>query len=865
MCLVIPRFLSVLAWCCLTAGAGLAQCRDWSDAFALPGVDILFSISGEPAGEVHALEVWDDGAGPALYLGGTFRAGGTVVSRNVVRWDGDEWSAPGGGLGSATSGGVTDFAVHDDGAGEALFACGPEDSNGRAVHRWDGTAWSPVGSFSTSGLNTLHVFDSGTGPLLYTGGRIGNNGVTDDLRVWDGVSWQAVPGWVSTGTNNTVNDLETYDDGNGPALFVSGSFLASTGSPGDNIARFDGSSWSGLPPTPVVGTAGALAVFEDGGGERLVVGVGSSVLAWDGTAWSDLGSPGFFPQQLFDDGNSNLHAVGSWSATPAIAHVARWTGAAWVEVAGGTDEDAFAIESFDGGDGPELIVAGAFTNAGGTLAPGVARLARLNGSAWAPLQGGSGSTAEVHAMVAFDDGSGSRIHAEVDLGAGPRIMRWDGAEWTPLGGAPDGRVHTLFVHDSGGGAELYAGGLFTNLGGTAANRVARWDGAAWQPLGAGLDGMVRAMTTWDPGTGTVLVVAGAFANAGGAPAQNIAFWDGGAWSTLVGGPGGVVLAVESFDDGTGNRLYAAGSFSKAGGNSARNITRWDGAQWVPLLGGTLPWVTSLQVWDDGGGEALFVGGQFTLVNNLPAKYVARWNGTAWSIVGAPGDLTTAVEDLVIFDDGSGPALWTSTLQRWDGTAWTSPTSLTYFQSVGEVAVRGTGSGSDLFLAGDFFTPEGTVASSRIASWEAHCDCPPVAYCTAGTSANGCQALLSAAGVPSSGAASGFTLSASGAEGQKFGLFFFGTAGRDLLPWGSTSSFKCVAFPAARGALISSSGTSGTCDGSFTYDLAARWTAKPNQNPGPGAVVQAQLWFRDPAGAGNPKTAFSDALEFTVCP
>ena len=68
----------------------------------------------------------------------------------------------------------------------------------------------------------------------------------------------------------------------------------------------------------------------------------------------------------------------------------------------------------------------------------------------------------------------------------------------------------------------------------------------------------------------------------------------------------------------------------------------------------------------------------------------------------------------------------------------------------------------------------------------------------------------------------------------------------------------MAFPSRRTQLLSSGGTNGACDGVFTADLNARWTVKPAQNPGAGAVVDAQLWYRDAGSAGNPKTAFSDA-------
>ena len=143
-----------------------------------------------------------------------------------------------------------------------------------------------------------------------------------------------------------------------------------------------------------------------------------------------------------------------------------------------------------------------------------------------------------------------------------------------------------------------------------------------------------------------------------------------------------------------------------------------------------------------------------------------------------------------------------------------------------------------------------------------------AYCTAGTTASGCQAQLSAAGVASATASTGFTLQASAVEGAKDGLFFFAANGRQANAWGNGTSFQCVAPPVNRAGLLAASGTSGLCDGAFAQDLNALWCPtcpKPGKNPGAGAVVQAQLWFRDPLNTSNQTTSLSNAAEFCVRP
>ena len=164
---------------------------------------------------------------------------------------------------------------------------------------------------------------------------------------------------------------------------------------------------------------------------------------------------------------------------------------------------------------------------------------------------------------------------------------------------------------------------------------------------------------------------------------------------------------------------------------------------------------------------------------------------------------------------------------------------------------------------------GNVGLSGTLSFNAGpCTGDPVTYCTAGTSASGCQALISATGTPSASLPSGFFLSIASIEGAKNGLFFYGTNGRQANPWGNGTSYVCVIPPRVRGGLLTGVGTNGQCDGSFSQDLNARWCAtcpKPQHNPGAGALMQAQFWYRDPLNTSNQSSSMSDAIEFWICP
>jgi hypothetical protein len=146
--------------------------------------------------------------------------------------------------------------------------------------------------------------------------------------------------------------------------------------------------------------------------------------------------------------------------------------------------------------------------------------------------------------------------------------------------------------------------------------------------------------------------------------------------------------------------------------------------------------------------------------------------------------------------------------------------------------------------------------------------PPqvAAYCTAGTTTNGCLASIAGAGLPSASQTSGFTISVTQVEGQQSGLLFYGVGGQVAFPWGGSTSFFCVKSPTERTPVQNSGGTLAACDGAFGIDWLAYIAATPGAlgTPfGAGDIVNAQAWFRDPP---SPKTTMlSNALEFVLQP
>jgi hypothetical protein len=302
-------------------------------------------------GSVAALAV----SGTNLYAGGTFTNGGGMPANYVAKWDGRRWSALDSGIGVTPNSIASALAM----SGTDLYAAGWFATAGGVpaanVAQWDGTTWSALGLGITSSFMPAHVSALAVnGTDLYAGGwfAVAGGVPANNIAQWDGRSWSA----LGSGLNAPVFALVVT----GTNLFAGGEFNTAGGVTVSNIAQWDGSAWSALG-SGVNGPILALAVsgtnLYAGGNFTMVGGVAATNIAkWDGSAWSALGS-------------------GLGGSVPDV-HV-------WALAVSGTD----------------LYAGGDFTNAGGMPAN---HIAKWDGSAWSPM--GSGMGGEVNALAA--DGAG---------------------------------------------------------------------------------------------------------------------------------------------------------------------------------------------------------------------------------------------------------------------------------------------------------------------------------------------------------------------------------------------------------------------------------------------------------------------------
>ncbi|MBM3991728.1 MAG: hypothetical protein FJ298_12065 [Planctomycetes bacterium] len=153
------------------------------------------------------------------------------------------------------------------------------------------------------------------------------------------------------------------------------------------------------------------------------------------------------------------------------------------------------------------------------------------------------------------------------------------------------------------------------------------------------------------------------------------------------------------------------------------------------------------------------------------------------------------------------------------------------------------------------------------SWELCFTAPatPVAYCTAGTTTNGCNASISATANPSVSGSTICTINVANVEGQKSGLIFYSITGRQAAPW-NASSFLCVKAPTQRTTTQNSGGTAGACNGLLTLNWNTFQASNPTALGNPwatGSLAQVQAWFRDPPAGKS--TNLSDGIEMTYVP
>lgn len=557
-----------------------------------------------------------------LYVGGEFITADGVKVNHIAKWNGEAWSA----LAEGVDGDVGSLAVSRTGdvyvGGRFANAGGVRVNH---IAKWDGSSWSDLGGGTNGSVMAVALGASGD---VYAGGKFTEAGLgsswprqrgafANNVARWDGKSWSALGSGITVGRSFGVLTLMVSEKGE---VYAGGTFSTAGGALTHNIAKWDGKSWSGLCGDSIRSTGwgmcevSALALNAHGGlyvgGSFSTVGdaVAWCVAEWDGTSWSGLG------------GGNGLQG---WSRPPKRSG---YTGSV----------DAIAVTASG-----EVYAGGDFETAGKAIAHSIAR---WDGSSWSPLGSGMipGFSGFVKAVAVdgqggvYAGGESCSVRSCCSWTYDRRarcLVRWNGASWSELGGGLDHEygactdVSALAVL----GKDIYAGGRFSDAGHVPVKNIAKWNGRSWSALGPGLDiaeprrgSVVTSLAV----SGKYLYAGGSFVNSGGTSVSHVARWDGSCWSPLGTGLDGDVLVLLA----SGCDLYAGGTFHTAGGVNADGIAKWNGYSWSPVGSGG-------QTRDGWFGEVraiavrsrnVYVGGKFTTFGGVKANNIAKWNGMSWA-------------------------------------------------------------------------------------------------------------------------------------------------------------------------------------------------------------------------------------------
>ncbi len=656
------------------------------------------------------------------------------------------------------------------------------------------------------------------------------------------------------GASGAVNAVVIQPDGR---LLIVGEFTSYDGVNRHRIARLnsDGSVDPSFDPGAGVGGAPVI-VAQQLDGKVLVGGAFSS---YDGATRINAArlNPDGSLDPTFDVGTGPIDSI-----SPSVR--------------------AFALQS----DG-RLLIGGWFTSVNGTARVGVARLF-ADGSVDTGFNPGAGASQGLLVVTLqpdekvliggwFTSFNGeprrhiARLNADGSLDTS--FHPGTGASFAGLG-AP--YVTTLAVQPDG---KVLVGGRFTSFDGVDRGRVARLnsDGSLDSSFGSGVgaDDTVWCSIVQPDGK---LLVAGNFATYDGVSRNLIARLnsDGSLDASFSPGLGaiGVIRALVRQPDG---KYLIGGGFTPHTAPGQRMIARLnsDGSVDTSFLPGSglSGGIRAIALQPDG---KVLVGGTFAYYNGEERVRIARVNSNGIVDLGFdPVHGATGTVDAIVLQP-DGKLLIGGQFAHYDGYEVNQIARVHAHGGIDTTFTSGSGASGFVYalsrrpdgrlLIGGTFTSYDGATRHRIARVFTSAPGFAESYCTSGMSAMGCSPTMSALGVASASATSGFVVRASNIEGQRQTNTFYGVFGPRTPPTPFGAGFLCVRTPTQRMSTVPASGTPGVCDGSVSIDVLAWAQAHPAAQGVPyafGTTLNFQCAIRDPQSPGA--RVMSDALQVTLLP
>jgi len=327
-------------------------------------------INNGTNGEVWALAV----IGSDLYIGGNFTTAGGITANHIAKWDGSSWSPLISSNGvNGINGIVTALAVN----GTELYAGGWfTDAGGiltNNIAKWDGSNWSAFGNGlqAAGAINALAIM----GNDLYATSFIltpGLGGPGNLIVKWDGTSWS---------TFSVMDDYVSCLYVDGSNLYAGGQFTMANSVPANKIVKWDGTQWSSLGSGTNHWIGGQGIVIQNSNlyisGRFTTAGNNSAnfIAKWDGSNWYSFGTGvnngmNNEVEALISSG-TDLYASGSFTTAEGINanNIAKWDGTNWSPLGSGMNDGVWRLAMI----GNDLYAGGIFTTAGGASANYIAK------------------------------------------------------------------------------------------------------------------------------------------------------------------------------------------------------------------------------------------------------------------------------------------------------------------------------------------------------------------------------------------------------------------------------------------------------------------------------------------------------------
>lgn len=330
-----------------------------------------------------------------------------------------------------------------------------------------------------------------------------------------GQDWQPVnDGGLSGGTYPMIKKMLSSGD----SLYVCGYFDSVGTFAANNVAVYTDTGWA------VFGAGVPYRVFDMAIYKGDLYIAVDGVMRWDGTSWSEVGSSSVMGKIMaiesygdklymlpeFNTGNPNRSVIWSWDGSNLVDELQLTN----------TFRTLYGDMEIHNG---ELVIGTVFTSAkesstGQFITANT--FIKYDGTNWSGLGGSGTCSGEVYTLES-DNGTlyaGGSL-TQVDGVTVNSIAKFESGSWSTFGSGTNSGGIVLGIYATA--SSVYIGGYFTQLDGVAINNSARYDGSAFYQFGT-VDDIVTSFADYN----SSIFAGGRFKQAGGQHCGGIAKMDG---------------------------------------------------------------------------------------------------------------------------------------------------------------------------------------------------------------------------------------------------------------------------------------------------------------------------------------------------